>query len=390
MMRKTIVIFLLIAFSSFGLFAQNKVDELLSNTKVYSKSDSSIFPNPNNQYRFFIMGEYHFKDDNSELFLNAFKNLYKNENVRIVFMESGYANTIILNHYLETGDESSLSYVLENFQFKRYVYEDLLSFYDTLPENEKFKFVGVDLEIYEADTKFQYATQLLTTDNEIPDSLNNLINEFEDHNYADDTEAAQKSFDKICFDWKRNNEKYKELMGDNYKTYVTLIKKIKKSYRFDYYNYNYGKDSIKQTNRERYIYNMIVSEVNKNPDCNFFGQFGLAHIGLERFLIVSEADGFQSFSAKLNSNKKSPLRDQVCSIAILYFDYEDEFSNKLVLQYQNFRYFMSRKQYLPKKIYKTLKENTIDDKMYVVNVSECSSNSCKKASKNFQFLIFNR
>jgi len=336
------------------------------------------------------MGEYHFKEENSQLYFDTFKNLYKNNNVRLVFMESGYANGIILNHYLKTGDNESLSLVLDNYQFKKWIYVKLKEFYDSLPDDEKFEFVGVDLEIYEADRKFQYVTELLTNDKEIPDSLNKIISDFIDDTHKKNSDIAQKSFDKIYFDWKKNKEKYKELMGENYQTYVTLLQRMKRSYRFELYNYNYGKDSIKQTKRERFMYNNIVREVEQHPECNYFGQFGLAHIGLNRFLIVSENNSFQSFSTKLNTNKKSPLRNKVCSIAILYFDKENEFPNKLIYYYRNFQYYLSRKKYLPNKIYKTLKENTEIDKTYIVSLSNSRNPAIKAAYKNFQFIIFKR
>jgi hypothetical protein len=179
-------------------------------------------------------------------------------------------------------------------------------------------------------------------------------------------------------------------MGENYETYVTLIKKVKKSYRFDYYNYNHGKDTLKQTKRERYIYNKNVSEVDKHPESNYFGQFGLAHIGLKRFLIVNEQNGFQSFSSNLNTNKKSPLKDKVCSIAIIYFEKQDRYPNKLIYYHKGFQYFWSRKKYLPTKLYKTLKANTDTEKTYIVNLTKSCNPMLEKANKNFQFIIFKR
>ncbi len=168
------------------------------------------------------------------------------------------------------------------------------------------------------------------------------------------------------------------------------MKRTKKSYRFDYYNYNYGVDTLKQTKRERFIYNNISNAVRDNPDCNYFGQFGIAHIGLERFLIVDESGSFQSFSTKLNTNPKSPLKNQVCSIAILYFDYTSMSYGKIIANYHKYKYYTSRKNYLPNIIYKTLRTNTQDDKTYVLNLSKCTTDTCKEALKNFQFVIFNK
>ncbi len=212
-MLKTLLILFLFVFSTQYIIGQKSVKEIIKNIEEFNEQDSSIFNFPDKDYRFFIQGEYHFQKDNSDLFLKTFTNLYFHENVRIIFMESGLSNTIILNNYLENGDEESLSHAMDNFQFNESVYTDLKSFYDTLPEGEKFKFIGVDLEIYEADSKFLFAANLLAGENEIPDSIVELINEFENDNYYYNTEVAQKSFDKIYFDWKRNKDDYIELMG---------------------------------------------------------------------------------------------------------------------------------------------------------------------------------
>ncbi|PLX09037.1 MAG: hypothetical protein C0596_04355 [Marinilabiliales bacterium] len=388
-MQKAVVIsmFILINILSYG---QKDSDCILDNTIIYEENDSTFLSDAYSRYRFFIMCEYHFREENTDLFLKVFKNLYTNANVRIVFMESGYANGYLVNHYLQTGDEECLSFITDLNQFEEKMYKELKKFYDTLPEDEKFKFVGVDVEIYEADYKMFYTVSQMIQDSIMPEKLEDMIFDFQEKATEGNTDAAQDKFDDIYFDWKNNKESYKELMGNNYDSYETLMKRMKKSYRFQFYNYNYGRDTLKQTQRERYIYNNISSVVKENTNCNFFAQFGLAHIGLERFLIAGENNGFQSFSANLNTNKKSPLKDSVCSIAILYFDEVEDYGSKLFLYYSDFTYFLSRKKYLPNEIYKTLKKNTIKNKTYLVNVSKNCNSSMQKANKNFQYLIFTR
>jgi hypothetical protein len=372
------------------LWAQQTEDCIISNTKSYSQENDSNFIDSIDNYRFFIMGEYHFREENTELFMGVFKDLYENANVRIIFMESGYTNSLIINHYLQTDNSESFEMLGSNNQFDKKLYVKLKEFYDTLPDDEKFRFIGVDLEIYEADINFSYVVNLMINDSTMPDKLNEIIEDFSDFAKGKDLDKTQESFDNIYFDWKNNKNYYKDLMGGNYEEYEKLLKKMKKSYRFDYYNYNYGRDSIKQTRRERYIYNNIVNEVKANPKCNYFGQFGLAHIGLNRFLIVNEKNGFQSFTAKLNNSPESPLNHKICSIAILYFDkYEDE-TSKLVHYYSELAYSISRKKYLSNKIYKTLKNNTEYNNTYWVNLTKQCCPQCKKANKNFQYIIFKR
>ncbi len=388
-MYKYLIIILLFIFASVNLFSQNTKNCVLLNTKQYNQDDSICFAEAYENYRFFIMGEYHFNKENNELFPMVFKNLYHNANVRIIFMENGFANSIIANHFMKTGNPKSLNLITSTNQFDKQMYKELKVFYDSLPINDKFRFIGVDLEIYESANKFIHAAEILFGDNEIPDSIYELFNNFQNDASTKNIDIAQKTFDNIYFDWKNSKEKYITLLDENYTDYVKLLKRIKESYRFHFYNYNYGRDSLKQTRRERFIYNNISEEVKNYPDYNFFGQFGLAHIGLERFLIVNEKNGFQSFCTKLNTNPKSPLKNNVCSIAIIYFD-NNIYASKIYQHYSSLIYYISRKKYLPNKIYKAIKENTTPNKTYVTNISKNCNSLLKKTNRNFQYLIYKR
>ena len=388
---RNITILILLLFSVL-LVAQDKdYDKFVSENAVpYNKDDTIALADAYDNYKMFIIGEYHYREENADMFLNVFRNLYKYANVRLIFMEAGYAHGLLTEHYLKTGNYRSLQMISEDGQFDEMHYRKLKDFYDILPADDKFNVVGVDLDTWEVSEHFKYTVEILFVDTVIPDELDQMIDDFHDISQARDVEDMEDSFKKIYFDWKSDKENYKLLLADNYLSYSTLMKRMKRSLRFDYFNYNYETDSVEQTRRETFMYRNVSKVVEQYPDCKYFGQFGLAHIGLSRFLIFKEEDSFESYIAKLNNREKSPLKDEVCSIAILYFDeFKGEYP-KLYYYYSELSDSLSGRSYMPKKLYKSIKNNTLEDNTYILNISKKSSPLIEFSKNNFQYLIFER
>lgn len=389
-MRKIVIIFTILLAITCSVFSQSTKEYLKSNTFIFSSQDNTILSEAYSRYRFFIVGEYHFKESNSDIFLETFKNLYKNANVRIIFMEAGFSTGILINHYLKTGSTKTLDYLSLNRQFSKSHYIKLKEFYDSLPEHDRFMVIGVDLEIYETNDFFDYAVELIFNDTIIPDYTKELINEFTESTNDHELDYTETVFNNLYFDWKNNELKYDSILLENSELYAKLMTRTKSSYRFDYYNYNYGRDTIMQTRRERFIFENIIDEVKKYPNYNYFAQFGLAHIGLHRFLIVKDEYSFESFSTKLNKSQKSPIKDSVCSLAILYFDKDLKEYRSFLNSYSKFTYYLSRKKYLPNDIYKNLKEITTKDALYIVDMQKLGTPLKTPRNKNYQYLIFKK
>ena len=160
---------------------------------------------------------------------------------------------------------------------------------------------GIDLDNYSVQGVFRYAADLQFRDTIMPEDLKLMLDEFDEIANNESYEVIQKSFGDIYLDLNQNSEKYKLLLKERYWVYKELIDKMRSSLSFDLYDYNRGKDSIAQTKRENYIYRSALNTIKKHPDVNYYGQFGLAHIGLSRFLIMDESSGVESFTAKLNT-----------------------------------------------------------------------------------------
>jgi hypothetical protein len=363
---------------------------LKENTQIYSEADGIMPADDYSKYKLFVTGEFHYKEENSKIFLKTFRNLYYNANVRLILFEAGYAYGLIVQHYLETGSYKSLKIISSEGQFDEYHYRYLKDFYDKLPSDEKFSIVGIDLDSYSVKETFRYAVDLQFRDTLMPDTLVSLLDDFEYIVDNEDYEVVQESFGPIFRDFSHNNELYKALLKNRFDEYEQLIDRMRKSLKFDRYNYNYGKDSVAQTLRENFLYKNASDAIKNYPDVNYYGQFGLAHIGLSRFLIMDEESGVESFTAKLQTYDKSPIKDSVCSIAILYFDEFTGGYNKINYYMSEWSYNISLNKILPIKVYKVLKRITETNKIYYVNLAQKNSPLSDIAKKNFQYLIFKR
>lgn len=382
--------FVLSVKSVFSQDTDGYLSYLKDNTLVYSEEEGIMSKADYSRYRLFVTGEYHYREENSKIFLKTFRNLYRNANVRLILFEAGYAYGLVIQHYLETGDYKSLKFISESGQFDEYHYRFLKDFYDELPENDKFEVEGIDLDNYSVQGVFRYAADLQFRDTVMPEDLKLMFDEFEEISVNESYEVIQKSFGDIYSDLNQNSEKYKLLLKERYGVYNELIERMRSSLSFDLYDYNRGKDSIAQTKRENYIYRNVINTTKKYPDVNYYGQFGLAHIGLSRFLIMDQSSGVESFTAKLNSYERSPLKDSVCSIAILYFnDYYGDY-NKLYYYWGNLSYNVSLREILPIKVYKILKKITEENRLYYVNLTKKHSPLYDFSVNNFQYLIFKR
>jgi hypothetical protein len=364
---------------------------IAENIAEFNDNNSIIMNEAYNRCRFFVLGEHHYRKENSDFFLTVLKNLYQNANVRVVFMEASFAAGLIVEHYLKTGDESNLNYM--NNQFSTEHYQKLKLFYDDLPNDDKFHIIGVDVDNYDIASNFAYAVNLLFKDKSMPKKLNILLNEFSILAPPADR-RNNKVFEEIYSDFISKPEYYKNILNDNYNVYKNLLNRINGSLYFKYYDYNKGQDSIPQTMRENYIYNNVVNAIKNYPNYNYFAQFGLAHVGLSHFLIIPEENKVESFVAKLNHREKSPIKNQVCSIAILYYNIKIgnvNFSNyKLFYYWIQMHYANLRKSYLPNKIYRNIKNYTEKDKMYMLRLDNENSPFKEIARKNFQYVILSR
>jgi len=99
-----------------------------------------------------MVGEIHGFGEPCKFDVDFFKYLHKNHGVRHYVAELDFVQALLLNDYLQSGDEELLSDILKNWAVeqgrnnKSYFdkYRAFHAYYSQLPDDEKFEFIGVD------------------------------------------------------------------------------------------------------------------------------------------------------------------------------------------------------------------------------------------------------
>lgn len=236
-----------------------------------------------------FVGEIHgFKEPN-KFDYDFFKYLNKKFNIRNYFSEFDYVQSLILNEFLNTGDEELLKKVLNNWvvvqgrnnkdYYNKYI--NLCKLNKHLPENKKFKFIGID-KIQDIKLTIEY--------------LNNLCNRFDlpliEKNQFDDLSIIEKKVkDLIVY----NNDSVKEFELNH------ILKNIE-----------YEKN---ETNREKVLYDNFQSlyEYFNLDTEKVYGYFGLFHI------LQYKVNNNQTFTSMIRSNHIVP-KDRILSVGFIFLD----------------------------------------------------------------------
>jgi hypothetical protein len=131
------------------------VDYLKENSETVSLSESFSFKMLDNdikENRLIMVGEIHGFEEPQKFDYELFTHLHNNHNVKQYYAELDYVQALLLNQYLESGDENLLKDVLRKWAVpqgrnnKDYndKYHKFHQYYNQLSKYDKFKFIGVD------------------------------------------------------------------------------------------------------------------------------------------------------------------------------------------------------------------------------------------------------
>lgn len=163
--------FHLVEYTTGGKF----VEYLEANSETISIDESFTFDMMNDDIeasKLILVGEIHGFEAPQKFDLDFFKYLHQNHGVRTYVAELDFVQAQLMNDYMQSGDEDALYAILKNWvvvQGRRNIdyydkYRQLQSFYQELPADEKFRFIGID-QIQDGKLFVDYVDQL------IPDSL---------------------------------------------------------------------------------------------------------------------------------------------------------------------------------------------------------------------------
>jgi hypothetical protein len=128
---------------------------LKKNSETIPLSESFSFnmlDNDIKENRLILVGEIHGFEEPQKFDFELFTHLNANHNVRQYYAELDYVQSLLLNQYMESGDENLLKDALSKWAVvqgrnnKDYFdkYRKFRQYYKKLPEQDKFKFFGID------------------------------------------------------------------------------------------------------------------------------------------------------------------------------------------------------------------------------------------------------
>lgn len=348
------LLFALLAFSCIRLSAQKQVLDVENNNDYssFAALDSAYL----SQFSVFFTGEDHrYLKSNSQLELKMFKYLHKTAGVRVFMMEFGYSLGYAANKYVQTGDSNVLD-LLDRHTYDEYfeLFKGLRDFYDSLPDNEKFSLVSVDLE-REPVYPVKMLESLMPEDGTPHDSIKlhieslKAISEYHDYESAKneneeegdeyDYEGIEKPADDSAYtkvyvntrftvelvieNYKKHKEKYQAYLGSNFNLFEAEIKNIEDFFVYD----SYEGAAHQYIFRENYMEQNVKALITQNPQNKIFGQFGRCHTQRSREKEDCSYFYFNSLATRLNNTVGSPLEGKVFSCAIFYpamFDFMDD------------------------------------------------------------------
>lgn len=276
------------------------------NDKVYI--DSLNFPDID-QYDVFLSGEEHTIVQGQYLNRGLLQYFHEKAGVRIHLVEIGFGAGILLQEYLDTGDQELLDFCMQavvGTQAHNKEYEEfwqwLYEYNQGFPEDERILIFGVDIDHQLVTAR--KGLQILTEKSGDPNkSLIPVVKEI-----------ALKGMQLELFkEFKEaievNPQGFQEFFGENLPFVEQLISSIESCLLF----YEGGKDYAKQDHEAResammdrflFVYNLYEGE-------KFYGHFGGAHIVRKK--VNNKNIRCETFAMRLES-VDSPVAGRVCSI----------------------------------------------------------------------------
>ncbi len=345
--NRIILLILMIASIPSLLYGQTDTTIEYSKLDIESNDDFSSFAMLKDdlpEYNVFFTGENHlFRTSNYKLQLKMLKYLYKEAGVRHLILEFGFSRGYLVDQYVQTGDTSVFT-ILNDYSFEEYsrLYKGLYEFNQSLPEGEKIKVHGVDIE-RSYTTPIKVLNQLLPADSvPIHDSI--VLNievlksfmgyndsRYREFNRSRDDESKKleytyKSYSNyfsnqntvaaMLANFKKHNEKYRAYIGDNFEMFSRIMSGMEAEViRQEYEVGNMFHGTIY---REQYMYKQVEALLDEYKGAKIYGQFGRCHTATSDQDEWCDFYHFKTLASRLGNSKHPDLNGKVMSIATYY------------------------------------------------------------------------
>jgi hypothetical protein len=266
------------------------VDYLKENSETIPLSESFSFKMLDKdikENRLILVGEIHGFEEPQKFDYELFTHLHKNHNVKQYYAELDFVQSLVLNQYLDSGDEKLLNDALRKWAVfqgrnnKDYYdkYRKLQQLYEQSTEQDKFKFIGID-KLQDVKLTLRYLNSLnKSTELEIKEAV--------------DLSAIQNQISQLDSIYANSPDTLFVLnhIKDNFKHYT------------------------EKTDREKVLFenfHSLYNQMNKSKD-KAYGYFGLFHV------FQYQINGKQPLAAQIRMSDLG-LENNILSMNFLMMD----------------------------------------------------------------------
>ena len=264
--------------------------------------------------RLFITAESHGVSVNQKLEFEFLKYFKDKANIKYYLQETAFSTSMLLNKYLETGDEDILNQVFNPLEGtfawtkeKYNLWQNLYKFNQSLPVEERIIVLGFDIE-HQIENAFWYLNTIIP-EKEIPQKIKEHITKIKSiYNNKEYNKRIIKNFAyELQDDIETNQEIYHNFFGEDF----FGLKIVNDNIVNRYIAYEKRNKAWNNT-RDKMMYDNFLRIYSRYSEGKYYGQWGLNHAFQEK------QDEVNWFAAKLDNDEDSPLKNQILSIVYLY------------------------------------------------------------------------
>ncbi len=296
--------------------------------------DNKTFGNAND-YRFFFAGEIHQQTMIYPAKKMMLQYLHENQGVNYLLMEEGMGAGLLIDHYIQTGDEEILNFALEckkglhtDAELERDLWQWLYEYNSQQPEDKKIHAIGIDIEFNTVAT-LKGLTLLIQNPEQVEDEWKTLYQKAITIKRDSYDEQAVKAFSELIhltFPEGQNEKKMREVFGDNYDIAVQIYDNMVFASAPEFYNSQFHTDTdiTFYDKRDEHAIEVIRWLLNRLPeDAKFFAQYGAAHTYQKEMPLTNYNQKYNRLGMRLNEGR-FPLKGQVCTIPYFIFQKGEE------------------------------------------------------------------
>lgn len=325
------------------------------------------------RYSFFFTAEEHWQSINQPIAYRFLIYLHQQAKVRNLILEGGYSYGFLIDQYLQTGQEGLLLRAIydtpvcpvNQMQF----YKQLYAYNQSLPEKERIRVLGVDVEhspLLVTECLYQLLPNKPLTAG-VKDRISTLKQMQESDEYIE--KDARRFYRQWYKELAERRRAYRRFWGQDFWRFEMILENLNMGFdspQRENFIYTHGEDK----RREQQLFKNFrqLYQQDQFAKGGFFAQFGGIHTELKPAINW----GYSTFAQQLNEEILSPVAGEVLTISRYFRKYSQV--------YQRFQQFEAFQQFMQQV------ESTSPHPLTLVNLGRPEL-GFPEISRNFPFIL---